>query len=428
MNISIIGTGYVGLSAAVGLAKMGHKVICYDTDNEKLDSVDGGESPIYEPLIDKYLNDVLSQGSLSTNRDLEKTITETDVSFICVGTPSKDDGSINLDYIEKVSEQIGNVLRKKDSYHVVVVKSTVLPETTENVVLPRLEENSGKKTGDGFGLCMNPEFLREGCALEDFLKPDRIIIGEYDKRSGDVVSEIYSGFEAPVLRVGIKVAEMIKYASNAFLATKISYTNEIGNMCKKLGIDVYDVMMGVGLDSRISPKFLQAGCGFGGSCFPKDVSALVSKSRELGHEPKLLKEVLDTNERQKLKVIEHLERKVENLEGKRIAVLGLSFKPNTDDIRESPAIKIISFLKYRGAKIAAHDPQANENMKKMFPELDYHDTPQAALKGSDAALILTDWDDYRNLGDNDFNLMNNRVIIEGRKILGKDIDFEGVCW
>jgi UDPglucose 6-dehydrogenase len=218
---------------------------------------------------------------------------------------------------------------------------------------------------------------------------------------------------------------MIKYASNAFLATKISYTNEVGNICKNLGIDVYDVMKGAGLDRRISPHFLEAGCGFGGSCFPKDVSALVSKSRELGHEPKLLQEVLDTNERQKVKIVEQLERKLGSLSGKRITLLGLAFKANTDDIREAPSIRIIEALKKKGAEISAHDPQANGNMRKLFPDISYHDKPQDALRGSNAALILTDWSEYKELTDNDFSLMRNRVIIEGRKVLK---GLEGVCW
>jgi UDPglucose 6-dehydrogenase len=427
MKISVIGTGYVGLSAAVGFAKKGHHVICYDIDGGKLDRIDGGKSTIYEPLIDEYLGDVVSRGFLKTSRNLKETIAGTDVSFVCVGTPSRRDGSIDLTYIEKVSEQIGEVLRTKKSYHVVVVKSTVLPETTEKVVLPRLEKFSGKKAGD-FGLCMNPEFLREGCALEDFLKPDRIVIGELDKKSGDLLEKLYAGFDAPILRVRIKVAEMIKYASNAFLATKISYANEVGNICKKLGIDVYDVMNGVGLDRRISPHFLEAGCGFGGSCFPKDVSALVHKSRELGHEPKLLQEVLDTNERQKVKIVAQLEKKLGNLSGKKITLLGLAFKTNTDDVREAPSIRIIEELRRKGASISAHDPQANENMRKMFPDVSYAKETREALRGADAALILTDWSEYESLTDNDFNLMRNKVIIEGRKVLGKDVSFEGVCW
>ncbi len=428
MNVSVIGTGYVGLSAAVGFAKMGHDVVCYDVSVDKLNQIRNGKSPIYEPLIDDYLGDVIGSGKLRTSTDLNETVNGTEVSFICVGTPSGDDGNIDLSYIEQVSEEMGRALAGKNAYHVVVVKSTVLPETTENVVLPRLEKTSGKKAGEGFGLCMNPEFLREGCALEDFLKPDRIVIGELDTRSGDALEKLYSGFGATILRVNLKVAEMIKYASNAFLATKISYTNELGNICKKLGIDVYDVMKGVGLDGRISPRFLQAGCGFGGSCFPKDVSALVGKSRELGHEPRLLQEVLDTNERQKLKIVEHLERKLGDLEGRRIAVLGLSFKPETDDVRESPAIKIISYLKYKGASVAAHDPQGMENMKAKHPDIDYHETPRDALKDSDAVIIVTDWGEYKKLSEEDFSLMRNKVIVEGRKVLGTGLNFEGVCW
>ncbi|UCC91297.1 MAG: UDP-glucose/GDP-mannose dehydrogenase family protein, partial [Candidatus Aenigmatarchaeota archaeon] len=250
MNISIIGTGYVGLSTGVGFAVKGNEVVCVDIDKEKVEQINKGISPIYEPLLDDYLKKVLKEGKFRVTTDLREAIEGTEVSFISVGTPSREDGSIDLKYIEEVSKQIGEVLKGKNEYHVVVVKSTVVSGTTENVVLKNLEKFSGKKAGE-IGVCMNPEFLKEGKAMEDFLKPDRVVIGSIDKKSGDVIERLYKNFNAPILRTDLKTAEMIKYASNALLATKISFSNEIGNICKKLGIDVNEVMKGVGLDSRI---------------------------------------------------------------------------------------------------------------------------------------------------------------------------------
>ncbi len=429
MRISIIGTGYVGLSTGVGFAVKGNKVICADVVREKVDQINRGIPPIYEPGLEEKLKDVISRGLFRATTNLEHAVTYTDVSFISVGTPTSEDGSIDLRYVEEVSRQIGGILKNKGSYHVFVVKSTVVPGTTEDVVLKNLEEASGKKAGPDFGLCMNPEFLREGKALEDFLNPDRIVIGELDERSGNVVGSCYSNFNSRVLRTKIKVAEMIKYAANSFLATKISFTNEIGNVCKKLGIDVYDVMEGVGLDKRISPLFLWAGAGYGGSCFPKDVQALVSKARNLGADPHILEKTLHVNKLQKIKIVELLEKRMD-VAGKRIAVLGLAFKPESDDIREAPSIDIIRKLREKGARIVAYDPKAMENFRKLFPDIEYADSAGKALLRADACLIVTEWDEFRNLTDEDFGNMANRVIIEGRKVLDpkKVTNFEGICW
>ena len=430
MHISIIGTGYVGLSTGVGFAVKGNEVICVDIDKEKVEKINNGISPIYEPLLEDYLKKLLKQKRFRATTDLKDAIEKTEVSFISVGTPSKEDGSIDLKYIIDASIQIGEVLKSKKEYHVIVVKSTVVPGTTENVVLKNIEKSSGKKVGKDFGLCMNPEFLREGKAMEDFLNPDRIVIGEFDKKSGDVVEKLYKNFQAPIFRTSIKTAEMVKYASNAFLALKISYANEIGNICKLLGIDVNEVMKGVGMDRRISPHFLNAGCGYGGSCFPKDVEALIRKAKELGYEPKLLEEAQELNKRQKVKLVEQLERKIGSVKNKTICVLGLAFKPDSDDIREASSIAIISKLLEKGAKVKVYDPKAMENMKKIFPQIEYASNAKKALEGSDACLIVTEWDEFKKLTDTDFGKMKNKIILEGRRVLDrkKVSNFDGICW
>ncbi|MEM5871371.1 MAG: UDP-glucose/GDP-mannose dehydrogenase family protein [Candidatus Aenigmatarchaeota archaeon] len=430
MKISIIGTGYVGLSTGVGFAIKGNNVICVDIDKDKVEKINKGIPPIYEPLLEEYLKKVLKRNKFYATFDLKEAVEKTEISFICVGTPSQEDGSIDLKYISEASKQLGEILKNKNGYHVVVVKSTVVPGTTEEVVLKNIEKYSGKKVGKDFGLCMNPEFLREGKAIEDFLNPDRIVIGEFDKKSGDILEKLYKNFKAPIFRTNIKTAEMIKYASNAFLALKISYANEIGNICKILGIDVNEVMKGVGMDKRISPHFLNAGCGYGGSCFPKDVDALIWKAKDLGYEPKLLEEAQELNKRQKVKLVEQLENKIGNLKDKTICILGLAFKPDSDDIREASSISIISKLLERGAKIKAYDPKAMENMKRVFPQIYYAKNVNDAIENSDACLIVTDWEEFKKLTDKDFSKMKSKIILEGRKVLDKSrvSNFEGICW
>jgi len=429
MKIAVVGTGYVGLSTGVGFASKGNEVFCVDIDKRKVDQINQGISPVYEPLLSEYLERVLKEGKLRATDNLHEAIRKSEIVFVSVGTPSKEDGSIDLKYIEDVSKDIGRSLTNK-GYKLIVVKSTVLPETTEKIVIPLLERYSGKRAGGSFGVCVNPEFLREGKAMEDFLNPDRIVIGELDKKSGDMLERLYKNFDSKILRTDLKTAEMIKYASNAFLAMKISFSNEIGNVCKRLGIDVYDVMKGVGMDRRISPHFLRAGAGYGGSCFPKDVDALIQKARDLRYEPRLLEEVQNLNKRQKTGIVDHLERKMGNLEGKNICVLGLAFKPDTDDIRGASSIEILSKLLEKGAKIRAYDPKAKENVRKLFPNINYAGDMKEAIKGSDACLIVTEWEEFRKLEDKDFKKMKNRIIIEGRKILDRNkvSNFEGICW
>ena len=311
-----------------------------------------------------------------------------------------------------------------------MVKSSVVPGTTENIVTPILEKGSGRKAGKDLGVAMNPEFLREGRAVLDFMNPDRIVIGASDSGSAEVLERLYSKFRCPVIRTTPGTAEMIKYASNAMLATKISFINEIGNLCKKLGIDTYEVADGMGLDGRIGRQFLDSGIGYGGSCFPKDVRAIAAASRKGGMKLSILESVEDVNRNQPLKMIEILKRKLPALRNKTVAVLGLAFKPGTDDIREAPSLRIVEALVAGGANVRAHDPQAAENFRKVFPGIVYCGSVEDALEAADACLLLTEWPEYRELAEEDFKPMRGKVIIEGRRILDrkKVKNFEGVCW
>jgi len=428
-SISIIGTGYVGLVTGVCLAKLGNRVICVDIDKERVRKINKGISPIYEKNLDELLGEVLKKKRLEATTDLKYAVENSDVSFICVGTPQGLLGYIDLKYVEQVSREIGAILKNKEDFHVVVVKSTVVPGTTEYKILPLIEKTSGKKACKDFGIAMNPEFLREGNAIEDFMKPDRIVLGILDERTKQILFGIYKDFPCPIMVTDPKTAEMIKYATNSFLVTKISFINEIGNICKLLGIDVYEVAKGLALDHRISPYFLNAGIGFGGSCFPKDVKALIGKAKEVYYRPLLLNAALEVNEGQPLKLIELLEKKVGDLKSKDIVVLGLAFKPNTDDMREAPSIKIIHTLLNKGARVHATDPKAIENAKAILGKherLIFHETAENALKNGDIVLIVTEWDEYKKE-----ELYRDKIVFDGRRIEeAKKYAryYEGVCW
>ncbi|MEM2918218.1 MAG: UDP-glucose/GDP-mannose dehydrogenase family protein [Candidatus Altiarchaeota archaeon] len=425
MNIAVIGAGYVGLITAAGFAEKGHRVFCVDIDKRKIELINEKKAPIYEKGLQEILENRVGKNLFAT-LNLSEAILNSDVTFICVGTPTDKDGSSDLKYVKKVSADIAKNLKEK-TYHVVVVKSTVVPGTTENIVKPIIEKISGKICKKDFGLVMNPEFLREGIALDDFLKPDRIVIGSIDKKSGDIVEDLYKDFNSKIFRTDIKTAEMIKYASNAFLATKISFINEIGNICKKLGIDTYEVAKGISLDHRISPYFLNAGLGFGGSCFPKDLKALIHEAKKVNYNPELLSSVMKVNSKQPYKLIELAKKKVKNFSGKKVAVLGLAFKADTDDIRESQSIPVIKILLKEKAKISAYDPKAMVNMKKIFSNIQYANSAEEALKDADIALILTDWKEFENL---DFSVMKNKIVVDGRNIVRnkEGIDYEGLAW
>ncbi|MCX6690419.1 MAG: UDP-glucose/GDP-mannose dehydrogenase family protein [Methanoregula sp.] len=421
MKISIIGTGYVGAVTGACLAELGHDIIFVGRDTKKLDLIQSGKSPIYEPGLDQLLEKNLSK--ITTTIDLPDAICKTALTFICVGTPSNDDGSIDLDQVRAVSHSIGKSLASDDGYHTIIVKSTVLPGTSETLVIPILEKESAKKVFVDFGIASNPEFLKEGSAVADFFHTDRVVIGTNDLKSRSVLEELYTPLNVPIYATTIRTSEMIKYTSNAFLATKISFANEIGNLCKKMGIDSYDVFRGVGLDARISPHFFRSGIGFGGSCFPKDVRALIAHARTLGVEPQILTAVIETNEDQPEKMIELLKRHM-YITGKTIGILGLAFKPDSDDVRESRAIPVIEALQKEGATIIAYDPVAIDNFKRLFPDISYTNDAQDVLN-ADAVLIVTEWKEFEDLD------YHGKLVIDGRRLEKARKEaavYEGVCW
>lgn len=420
MNISIIGTGYVGLVTGACFAQLGHHVTCIDIDPDKIQKINKGISPIYEEGLDNLLT--ANKDRITATTDYH-ALMNTDVTFLCVGTPSNKDGSLDISYLTEATTHIAQILKMKKTAHVMVVKSTVLPGTTQEIVLPLLEQHSGKKVGTNIGLAMNPEFLKEGVAIQDFLKPDRIVIGLNDEHSRKILRELYKDFTCPVLETTLSAAEMIKYASNAFLATKISFINEIGNMCKKLKIDTYTVAEGMGLDKRIGRAFLDSGIGWGGSCLPKDVDALIAWAKEINEPSRIIEQTKAVNIDQPLRLIKILQKHIPRLKGKTIGVLGLAFKPDTDDIRESRAIPIIKELLAKGAHIKAYDPQAMQNFKALFPTIQYCQNATDVLS-ADAVLITTKWKEFTTLNYED------KLVIDGRRITkAKNAKiYEGVCW
>ncbi len=423
MKISVIGSGYVGLVTGICLAEMGNDIIFVDKDEDKINNINNLIPPIYEKKLKELMTK--NKNKFYATNNYEEAILNTEITFICVGTPPKPDGSIDLEYIKSASRNVGEALLEKDDFHTVVVKSTVIPGTTENIVKPLIEKTSKKIAFKDFGLSVNPEFLREGNAINDFMSPDRIVVGTHDDKTKHILDRLYRPFNCPKLFTDIKTAEMIKYVSNAFLATKISFANEIGNVCKKLNIDSYIVFRGVGLDHRINPSFFKAGIGFGGSCFPKDVKALIKKAEELGEDPKILKSVIEVNEKQPLKMIELLRKYISNLTGKKIGVLGLAFKPDTDDIRESRAIPIVKYLLKEGAKVVAYDPKAMNNFSNIFPQVEYVDSAKDVIAKSDVILIVTDWKEFEELD------YSGKIVIDGRRIekaMKEAKIYEGVCW
>jgi len=437
-KVAILGAGYVGLVSGVGFAYHGNKVTVTDVVKDKVDLINKGKAPFYEPGLDDLLSKLVKEKLLSASNDIEREVKDAKYIFICVGTPMKEDGSINLEYIRSASISIGKGMKGSKDYKVIVAKSTIIPTTTEKVIIPIIEEESGKKAGKDFGVCMNPEFLAEGNALNGALNPDRIVIGAYDKKSAEYLQKLYKPFECPKLCVDLRAAEMIKYASNSFLATKISFSNEIANICEKYGVDVYQVMEGVGLDYRINPRFLRAGLGFGGSCFPKDVSALVHAAEEVGVNPKILNAVLEVNSHQPSRAVELAESVLGNLKGKRIAILGLSFKPETDDVRFTRALPIIELLTRKGAVSVAYDPKAINNFKEYTKDkklnIKYAKSVIEALKDADGVIIQNEWSEFKNLTAKDFNGMKTKVVIDGRRILDgtalekKGIIYRGIGW
>ena len=432
MNVTVIGAGYVGLVSAACLAEKGHRVICVDVDERKIDSINRGVAPIYEAGLPELLQKHAGT-SLTATADLNDAISRSDISIIAVGTPFNGN-QIDLNQIEGAAARVGSALAHVDRFHVVVVKSTVVPGTTDDVVRPILEQRSGKRAGRDFGLGMNPEFLREGVAVADFSDPDRLVLGAIDDRTLEVLERLYDGFAGvPRVRTNIRTAEMIKYASNALWATLISFSNEIGNLCAEhADVDSIDVLSGVHLDRRISARdadpdrlpgivdYLAAGCGFGGSCFPKDLRALIAHGRNLGCDMQLLQAVIDINAHQPGSVIAALQRHYSDLSGMRVAVLGLAFKPGTSDVRESPAISVVEKLLQHGCHVRVYDPAAmNELPSALRARVECATSVVDCIGDADAVLVLTAWPEFKNLPELLRHHGRNPLVVDGRRMLPK---------
>jgi len=394
MKICMIGSGYVGLVTGVCLAEFGMEVVCVDKDKTKIERMRKGQSPFYETGLDDLMEKNMKEGRLSFSTDIGQGVRASQVIFIAVGTPANNDGSPDLSQVEAVAREIAAYMK---DYKIIVLKSTV-PVGTGKWVKAILTE--AVKGAVPFDMVSNPEFLREGAAVEDFFRPDRIVIGAESERAIEVMREIYNAFyliEAPFVITTIETAELIKYASNAFLATKISFINEIANLCEHVGADVHDVARAMGLDGRIGRKFLHPGPGFGGSCFPKDTHALVHIGRKYNCEMEIVQSTINVNERQKQRMIEKIEEMVGGVRGKTIGILGLAFKPNTDDMREASSISIIQGLQKKGARIKAYDPEAMEEAKKILQDVTYCTGPYEVAEGSHAIVLLTEWNQFRLL-------------------------------
>ncbi|MEM2543883.1 MAG: UDP-glucose/GDP-mannose dehydrogenase family protein [Nitrososphaerota archaeon] len=422
-KICIIGSGYVGLTMAACFASRGIKVTCVDIDKERIEKIKKGEPPIHEPGLKEILAKVTSDGRLKVTEDYAEGMKDTEFSFICVGTPSKPDGSIDLSYVTSAAEAVGKNLHLASKNHLVVVKSTVVPGTTSRIVAPILESSSGMKIGRDFGLVFNPEFLREGSAVEDTFNPDRIIIGEHDEGSGKkllaLYKEFYNNLLPPYIITNTVNAELIKYANNAFLATKISFINEIANICQRIpGADVETIAKGIGLDKRIGPLFLKAGLGYAGPCLPKDLSALISHAQSLGYDPLLLRAVQHTNENQPYQAVLIAKNLLSTLKGKRVALLGLAFKPNTDDVRCAISLKLIDRLLKEGAQVVVFDPKGLENAKKLLGDtVLYADSAIECIKDADCCIVVTEWDEFKKLRPEDFvKFMRSPIVIDGRRV------------
>jgi UDPglucose 6-dehydrogenase len=415
MKIAVIGTGYVGLVTAAGLAELGHRVVGADKDGEKISRISSGLIPIYEPGLEELLAANIRKGRLSFSADLNGVSREADVIFVCVGTPQHPDGSADMSQIEEASRLIADNL---EGYKLVVEKSTVPVKTSHWI---KRTIGLYKKKDTAFDIASNPEFLREGSAVSDFLQPDRIIIGVETDRARDILCNIYDRFKDRLVVTNIDTAELIKHASNSFLALKISYINLISNICEKTDANVEQVAEGMGLDPRIGGRFLKAGIGYGGSCFPKDIKALVKIGEDLGVDMSLLKEADRINLDRVRVIMEKVKQALWILKDKKIAVLGLAFKPETDDIREAPSISVIGELVREGARLRLCDPQAADNMKLVYPpepgRLEYSASPYAAAEGANALLLLTEWKEFASVDLQKLReAMANPIIIDGRNV------------
>lgn len=438
MRVGVFGLGYVGSISAACLARDGHRVIGVDVNPDKVRVVASGRSPVIEPGLPELIANGVESGNLTTTLNGKMAVHRSDVSVICVGTPSKDNGSLNLDYAEHVCREIGTALATSPEYHVVVVRSTVLPGTVRDRLLPILEESSGRRAGPDLGICMNPEFLREGTGIEDYDHPSQIVIGELDRRSGDAVQSLYDGIEAPIIRGPLETAEMVKYVSNTFHALKVSFANEIGNVCKAHGIDGREVMEIFCSDRQlnISPAYLRPGFAFGGSCLPKDLRALLYRAKERDLECNLLKAVLDSNEGQIRRAI----RLVENTGRKRVGILGLSFKAGTDDVRESPVVPLLETLVGRGYQVTVFDEQVDPDRlvgaNKSFLERELphiatlmRSSVEEVLIEAEVVVVANGGAAFRRIPQ---LMRDGQVLVDLAGIVKGNQDvrgqYEGICW
>ncbi|KEZ48774.1 UDP-glucose dehydrogenase family protein [Metabacillus indicus] len=411
MKICVVGTGYVGLVSGVCFSDIGNSVTCIDIDERKIERMKMGESPIYEPGLDELMKKNINEGRLHFSTDLAEGMEGADAVYIAVGTPPKENGEANLAFVDKVAEQIGENLK---DYKVIVTKSTV-PVGTGKRVKAIIEKAAGHSN---FDIASNPEFLREGSAIKDTMNMERAVIGVESAKAEALLKELHAPFNTTIVTADVETAEMIKYAANAFLATKISFINEIANICELVGADVTKVAEGMGHDNRIGSAFLNAGIGYGGSCFPKDTSALVSIAKQAGYDFKIVRDVEYVNKLQRFKIVDKLlEAYDNNIANKKIAVLGLAFKPNTDDMRDAPSIEIIEELQKHGAHPVGYDPVAAENAKKVINNLKTADSVEEAIQNADAILLLTDWDEIKNLDvAKAGKALNEKIMIDGRNV------------
>jgi len=419
MKITIFGTGYVGLVSGVCLADLGNDVLCADVDSKKIALLERGANPIYEPGLQEKLDQNTKEDRLSFTTDLGKAVAYGDLLFICVGTPASKGGSVDLQYVESVARTIGQHL---DHDAVIVDKSTVPVGTAEKVRTIIQQELNKRNVKHAFSVVSNPEFLREGAAVNDFFNPDRVIVGleQGDERAKQVIGKLYKSVartSRPILFTDTKSAELIKYASNAMLATRISFMNQLSRYCEAVGADITAVSKGMGLDTRIGSRFLHTGIGYGGSCFPKDVKGLIGSIKEAGCDASIFEAVDSANEAQKRSLFSKIEQALGTVKGKKVALWGLSFKPKTDDIREAPSKIIAQWLIDNGSDVAAFDPEATRNFKEAFPKISYGKEPYEPLQGADLLILVTEWDVFRNP---DWarvkKLMSTPNIIDGRNI------------
>ena len=438
MNITVLGLGYVGCISAACLAKQGHHVIGVDVNPIKVDLINQGKSPIVEMQVDEIIREVVDANRLSATTDINMALTQSDVSLICVGTPSEENGSLDLKHIRNVSRELGRALGQQSNYHVVAVRSTMLPGTLESVVLPLIEEESGKQVGSDFGLCVNPEFLREGSAVDDYYHPPYTLIGAWDQKTSEVMENLYGSLDAPVFETEIRTAEMVKYVSNSFHALKVTFANEIGVICKTLDIDSHKVMDIFTADTQlnISAKYLQPGFAFGGSCLPKDVRALVHRAKSLDLDLPILNAILPSNQRQ----IEYAFRMIQRSQHKKIGILGLSFKQGTDDLRESPMVHLVERLLGKGYDLRIYDRQVSmakvigankQYIEQVIPHISslLVSNKDQILNHSEILVVGNNTPEFRDIAN---QVENGQHVIDLARV-ERDMsrlngNYQGICW